>query len=159
MQSRHLDIPIMPANPTARRARPQSIPDTKVTQTLDSVKAALMTFPYIDLAILFGSMAKGTQRPDSDVDVGVLSKTPLNVEQRMELVDALALALGRPVDLIDLKLAGQPILNQILKHGVRICGSDTQMADLVYRNLVDRADFLPLRNRILKGQQDAWMSK
>ena len=149
----------MPGDPTAHPARPQSITNTSVTQTLDSLKAALMTCPYIDFAILFGSMAKGTQRPDSDVDVGVLSKTPLDTKQRIEVVDALALALGRPVDLIDLKLAGQPILNQILKHGVRIFGSDTQMADLVYRNLVDRADFLPLRNRILKGQQDAWMSK
>ncbi len=104
-------------------------------------------------------MAKGAQRPDSDVDVGVLSPKPLDADQRIELIDALALALGRPVDLIDLKSAGLPILNQILKHGLRICGSDSQMANRVYQNLIDRADFLPLRNRILKGQQDAWMSK
>lgn len=37
-------------------------------------------------------MARGTQRPDSDVDVGVLSETLLDVEQRIELVDAAALA-------------------------------------------------------------------
>lgn len=149
----------MPANQTARPTKPQSISDPRVTQTLESIQAELIAFPYVELAILFGSMAKGTQRPDSDVDVGVLSETPLDADQRIELIDALALSLGRPVDLIDLKLAGQPILNQILKHGLRICGSDTQMADLVYRNLIDRADFLPLRNRISKGQQDAWMSK
>lgn len=117
------------------------------------VQTALASFPHIELVILFGSMAKGTERSDSDIDVAVLSTRPLTADQRIELIDQLAVATCRPVDLIDLKTAGQPILNQILKHGVRVYGTDEKMAGLIYRNLIDRADFLPLRNRILKEKR------
>ena len=46
---------------------------------------------------------------------------------------------------------GVPLLGQILAHGQRLLGSNTRHAERVSRNLFDTADFLPLRNRILKG--------
>jgi len=123
------------------------------------VQAALVPYAYIEFAILFGSLVKGTETPNSDLDLAVLGTTRLSARQRIELIDALALAVGRPVDLIDLRTVGQPLLNQILQHGKRLMGSDEQMATLLFRNLVDRADFLPLRNRMLKERSTAWMSK
>lgn len=124
----------------------------RIARSLGLAQTALAKFAYIEFAVLFGSLVKGTETPNSDVDVAVLANTALSARQRIELIDALAFALGRPVDLIDLRTVGQPLLNQILKYGRRLMGSDEQMAMLVYRNLVDRADLVPLRNRIQKKQ-------
>jgi len=131
---------------------------TRIKRNIALVRAALASFAHLELVILFGSMAKGSETPASDLDVAVLANQRLTAGQRIELIDALALASGRPVDVVDLKTAGQPILNQILKYGARVQGSDEKMASLIYRNLVDRADFLPLRNRILKEKRAAWIS-
>lgn len=107
---------------------------------------------------MIGSLAKGTERIDSDLDLAVLAQQALSAKQKIELIDALAYAIGRPVDLIDLKTVGQPLLNQILKYGKRIAGDDDQLAALIYRNLIDRADFTPLRDRVLKEASAAWIS-
>lgn len=131
----------------------------RIQLNTEQVQAVLVNFKDIKFAILFGSLAKGTERPDSDLDIAVLAGEPLSAKRRIDLIDALALAIGRPVDLIDLKTVGQPLLNQILKYGERILGTDDQMAALVYRNIVDRADCVPLRDRILKEANTAWISK
>lgn len=130
-----------------------------IQASLEQIRQALVPFEDIDLAIVFGSLAKGTQRPDSDLDIAIQASRPLTAVQRIELIDALAMALGRPVDLIDLKTAGQPVLNQIVKYGCRILGSDEKMAGLIFRNIMDQADFVPLQQRILKERRAAWISK
>lgn len=134
-------------------------PEERILRNLDQVRRALSNFEHIEFAILFGSLAKGTERTDSDLDLAVLSRESLSVQQRIDLIDTLALETGRPVDLVDLQTVGQPLLNQILKHGQRVVGRDEQMGRLVYRNLVERADFLPLRDRILRERNTAWISK
>ena len=64
------------------------------------------------------------------------------------------------MDLIDLTRVGEPLLGQILQHGQRLHGSDADFgAQLLYRHLVDAADFLPLRERILKERRDAWIGQ
>lgn len=131
----------------------------RIQLNTEQVQAVLVNFKDIKFAILFGSLAKGTERTDSDLDIAVLAGEPLSAERRIDLIDALALAIGRPVDLVDLRTVGQPLLNQILKYGERVLGTDDQMAALVYRNIVDRADFVPLRDRILKEANTAWISK
>ena len=131
----------------------------RIQLNTEQVQAVLVNFKDIKFAILFGSLAKGTESPDSDLDIAVLAGEPLSAKRRIDLIDALALAIGRPVDLVDLRTVGQPLLNQILKYGERVLGTDDQMAALVYRNIVDRADFVPLRNRILKEASTAWISK
>ncbi|MCD8536988.1 MAG: nucleotidyltransferase domain-containing protein [Burkholderiaceae bacterium] len=133
--------------------------DQRVQRNIEQVQQVLANFGHVVFAILFGSMAKGTERVDSDLDLAVLASKPLSAKQRIELIDALALEIGRPVDLIDLRMVGQPLLNQILKYGQRVVGTDEQLGALVYRNLVDRADFLPLQDRILKEANTAWISK
>ncbi len=137
----------------------QHVDSQLIQANLDQVRQALSSFDYIELAIAFGSLANGTQRPDSDLDIAIQGRLPLNVTQRIDLIDALAMALGRPVDLIDLKTAGQPVLNQIVKHGRRIIGTNEKMANLIFRNIMDQADFVPLQQRILKERREAWISK
>jgi len=63
------------------------------------------------------------------------------------------------VDLIDLFDPPQPLLGQIIKTGRRILGTDDAFANLAYRNIVDQADFMPLRTRALLERREAWISK
>lgn len=122
----------------------------------ESIRAVLAQHPRIDLAILFGSLADGRERPDSDLDLAVQAATPLSVVEKMALIGDLAEALGRPVDLIDISRVGEPLLGQILK-GKRLLGSDEGHARLITRHLIDAADFLPLRERILRERRVVWI--
>jgi hypothetical protein len=83
----------------------------------------------------------------------------LAAADKIALIENLAQATGLPIDLIDLKLAGEPLLGQILKHGVRLLGSDEDYAALLTRHLFDAADFLPYRRRILAERRQAWIGK
>ncbi len=40
-------------------------------QTLDKIRDALIRFPAIERAVLFGSRAKGTHKPGSDIDLAL----------------------------------------------------------------------------------------
>lgn len=111
------------------------------------------------LAILFGSLAAGRATVRSDLDLAVLMGTPLSAETKMNLIGELSLVIGRPVDLVDLRVAGEPLLGQILKHGVRLFGNDTDYAELLKRHLFEEADFMPYRRRILAERRRAWIGK
>lgn len=119
----------------------------------------LAQFPQITFAVLFGSLATGKERPDSDLDIAVGAKTPLTSVERIALIQALAEKIGRPVDLIDLTSVGEPLLGQIVQHGQRIFGSDTLFAHLIHRHLMEQADFVPYQNRILLERRMAWIGK
>lgn len=125
-------------------------------QATGPILVALARHPRIDLAILFGSLAQGSARPDSDLDLAVWAEAPLTADEKYDLIGDLGEALGRPVDLVDLATAGEPLLGEILK-GQRLIGSDERHARLITRHLIDTADFLPLRERILKERRQAWI--
>lgn len=123
-----------------------------------AILQALLPFDEIEQVVLFGSLAKGRARPDSDLDLAVEAARPLTSDKKIAMIEALALACSRPVDLVDLKTAGQPLLTQIVTSGIRLKGSDSAWARLVYRNIIDNEDFVPLQQRILKARQAAWIN-
>lgn len=125
-------------------------------QAADTAREVLAAFPDIRVAALFGSLACGVARPDSDVDVAVQAAKPLAAAQKMALIEAFALAFNRPVDLVDLHTAGQPLLGKIVETGVQCMGTRADWAGLVYRNMVDHEDWVPLQQRILEGRRKAW---
>jgi len=129
----------------------------KLTQSLT---IALEAFPEIRLAIVFGSIAREQVKRRSDVDLAVLSDTPLSSASKAALISALGRATSRPVDLIDLQRVGEPLLGEILKHGKRILVRDrTAYAALIRRHLFDAADFLPYRQRILEERRNRWIER
>lgn len=121
--------------------------------------ATLSAFPQIELAILFGSAARGEARADSDLDIAVAAPAALTAEQKMTLVETLAERTGRPIDLIDLRTVGEPLLGQILRHGRRLLGSDDAYGRLISRHLFEQADFVPYQARILAERRGAWIGK
>jgi len=113
----------------------------------------------VRLAILFGSHATGRATPHSDVDLAIQMSAKLTASDKIALIEKLAQATGLPIDLIDPRRAGEPLLGQILKRGIRLMGSDTDYAALLSRHLFDAADFLPYRNRILAERRRAWIGR
>ncbi len=133
---------------------------TKSTPAIDvQLKEVLTHFPKIAIAVLFGSVASGRQRADSDLDLAVASKQALTAHEKINLINALAESTGRPVDLIDLKTVSEPLLGQILRHGRRIMGSDTLYGELISRHLFEMADFMPYRTRLLAERRMTWIGK
>lgn len=123
------------------------------------LREVLSRFPRVTLAVLFGSVAAGRARADSDLDLAVAAQGPLTVHERMALTQALAEETGRPVDLVDLATVTEPLLGQVVQHGRRLLGSDTQFAQLISRHLIEQADFMPYRNRVLAERRMAWIGK
>jgi predicted nucleotidyltransferase len=121
------------------------------------LRAVLSESPQVQLAVLFGSVARGRARPSSDIDIAVLACRPLTVAERIALVEALAARTGRPIDLVDLRTTSEPLLGQILRHGRRLVGTDSAYAELLSRHLFEQADFLPYRTRVLTERRAAWI--
>ena len=72
----------------------------------------------IKLAFLIGSYAKGTARPDSDVDVAVLFGRSFDVKQVLDLKEQLTELVGVDVDLVVLDSVGPVMKMQVLKTGI-----------------------------------------
>jgi uncharacterized protein len=74
-------------------------------EVISAIKAILARHPYVRRASLFGSLARGEDRPDSDVDL------LLDVDEAarprglafFRLHDELEEAVGRPVDVVQEK--------------------------------------------------------
>ena len=118
----------------------------------------LLVGTNIQLAILFGSLSRGDHRSDSDLDLAVAGDAPLDNQEKEQLIENLALAFGRPVDLVDLRSVGLHILSEVITKGeVIYCIDRTLYAELIKRMLFDNADFAPYRNRILEERRKAWI--
>ena len=122
-------------------------------------EAVCKAYPHVRLLIIFGSVAQGKARRESDLDLAVDVGHCLTAEEKMVLIGDLAVITGRPIDLIDLKTVGEPLLGQILKYGKRLVGKDADYAALVTKHVFNQADFMPLRNRILEERRRAWIGK
>jgi len=126
---------------------------------IERLKTELARQPDLELAVVFGSVASGRARPDSDLDIAVLAGQPFGAERKRELIELLARISGRAVDLIDLRTAGVPILRSALIGGKRIlCRDNALYAGLLSRMLIDSADFLPYRERLLRERRRSWIA-
>mgnify|MGYP001342134200 CR=1 FL=1 len=76
--------------------------------------AFLAADPRILLAVLHGSRAKGTARPDSDLDLGIAGEAPFTSDQLAEISSSLEAHLDIPIDLVDLNRAQGIILSKAI---------------------------------------------
>ncbi len=132
---------------------------SRMTAAEDLLRSILAARSDVRLAILFGSLATGKARAESDVDIAVDLGKVMGAEEKIALIGALAEATGRPIDLVDLRTVGEPLLGQILQHGKRLLGEDTVYAELIKRHLFNEADFMPYYRRILEERRRAWIAK
>ncbi len=118
----------------------------------------LARHPQIKLGILFGSVVRQQARFDSDLDLAVAADRPLGMGEKVALIEELAQLTSRPVDLVDLQLAGGLVLQEVLTKGKRIYNTDRHLhAELIKKMLFNEADFMPYRNRIIAARRKAWI--
>jgi predicted nucleotidyltransferase len=85
---------------------------------LDLIVAVLRSGPPLRLAMLFGSTAKGTQRIDSDIDIGIVPDDPeLSLTEELTLQTELSRVSGRQVDLVRLDRASTLLRWQVVRYG------------------------------------------
>jgi len=72
----------------------------------------------------FGSTERGNTRPDSDIDLAILSDKTLSERNRFELAQDLAVQLHRDVDLVDLRAASTVMRMQVLSTGTCLATQD-----------------------------------
>ena len=82
------------------------------------LRAMLGMHPDILAAWVHGSVASGTQRVDSNLDVAVIAERPLSLDMRLTLTAQLSAAVEREVDLVDLFEVHGTLLERVLTDGV-----------------------------------------
>jgi predicted nucleotidyltransferase len=114
----------------------------------ERLELVLEATPEVDLAVLFGSAARGEERPDSDVDVGVL-RLDSSSEHRAFVEAALGRAVGRTVDVVYLDEAPPLLRFEIARDGVPLLErSPHAWADFRVRAMRDWWDWAPYARRL-----------
>jgi predicted nucleotidyltransferase len=88
---------------------------------IETLRAAL---PDVSAIYRFGSTATGQAGKESDVDIAVLPAAPIEPTFRWNLQERLAVALHRPVDLVDLLQASTVMRMQVLESAILLFDSD-----------------------------------
>lgn len=103
--------------------------------------AALAPHDEVELALLFGSRARGEARPDSDVDVAVIGRGIDTLGLAIELSDA----AGSPVEVVDLSADPPfPLLLAVLRDGVKLHeGHPGAYGQFLSHSLIDLETDLP----------------
>lgn len=88
---------------------------------LDALREALARGPELRLAVAFGSVAAGTARSDSDLDIAILPSDPaLPLRVELELATELSNAAGREVDIVRLDRDDPLLHREVAKRSVAI---------------------------------------
>jgi hypothetical protein len=129
----------------------------------EKAAGALRAFSEVRLAYLFGSQARGDARSTSDVDVAVLADGPLSLDACGRLIDALAAALGRRIDLVDLATAPPLLLQRLIAGGrVLVCRDENTRVRFETRAIARFLDTRHLRtvqHSYLRGRRRQWLNR
>lgn len=87
------------------------------TAELEAIASWLEARFGLDALWLFGSEAKGTSRPGSDLDLAALFRRPPSALELLDTRAEFAGRLGRDVDLVDLDRASPILAMQVVRHG------------------------------------------
>jgi predicted nucleotidyltransferase len=127
-----------------------------VTDRFTALRPLFDDAPVV-LAVLFGSVARGSERADSDVDIGIVPSRPLTLREQLDLGVALERALGREVDLVLLDRDASSLLCLEAAKGRPIFERHaTAWSDFVTRALMTHDDVRPhLRRAARRGAETA----
>jgi predicted nucleotidyltransferase len=129
--------------------------NARMSELDEQLNRLLSRYSNFKLIILFGSQATGHASADSDIDLALWADEPMSSSLKLELIEAIGSRFGCPADIVDLYEAPEPILGQVLK-GRRILGDNPTYARLLTKHLINKADFVPLQDRILAERQRTW---
>ena len=121
---------------------------------LDVLRRVLESEPDVVNALLFGSRARGTERPDSDVDVAVelTHGAARDVRSLGGLAARLESAAGRPVGLVLLDEAPPSLAYRVFRDGrLLVEGDHAALVARKARAILDYLDFKPVEELCAEG--------
>jgi uncharacterized protein len=83
-------------------------------------ETVLAALPDALAIYVFGSFAKGEAWPSSDLDLAVLLPPATTIPDLLGLQSDLACSVGREVDVVDLRRAGDVLRGEVLRSGLTI---------------------------------------
>ena len=120
----------------------------------DALCRALAAEPDAANALLFGSRARGSERPDSDVDVAVelIRGAPRDVRALGGLAARLEAATGCSIGLVLLDEASPPLAYRIFRNGRLLVERDhAALVACKARAILDYLDFKPVEDLCAAG--------
>ncbi len=93
---------------------------------MNKISGILKEEKKVSFAYLFGSFARGDNRDDSDIDVGVFVKNFKGIvpDYELELGLKIEREIGAPVEIVILNDKPLTIITEVLKHGKIIFSRD-----------------------------------
>ncbi len=114
---------------------------------VEHLRPILAGFPSVRLAVLFGSVARGSDQLGSDVDLGVWLEED-DPGQLWAIDVAASGALGRIIDLVDLRRAPPLLRLEIARDGLPILErAEDAWVHFKARAMLDWWDWAPLARR------------
>lgn len=102
----------------------------------DIVEMVRRCLPLAQGVYIYGSMARGEGRSDSDVDIAVVQIDPIQPYQALQLRSDLGVRLGRDIDILDLRRASTEIAFQVVGEGQCIWGAENESVALYENSLM-----------------------
>lgn len=113
---------------------------------IQSVREVVQEFAEVRFAYVFGSVAAGTARASSDLDVTVFLSPGAADSISDQLIEKLEGVCGRTIDLVDLSSAPPLLAHEIVKNGRLITTRDEdERIDFVTRSIARYLDTAHLR--------------
>jgi predicted nucleotidyltransferase len=100
------------------------IPDSQLTDVI------VTSVPDLIGIWLYGSVAKGVDTTESDLDIAVLAQKSLTFETRLSLTAALERQTNRDVDVVDLSTAPAVLRKEVIANGRRIHCADEHTCEI-----------------------------
>lgn len=120
----------------------------------DAMRRALTNEADVAYAVIFGSTARGTGRPDSDVDVAIelRADAPRDVRTLGGLIARLESAVGAPIDLVLLDEAPPALAYRVFRDGDIVMDRDhAALTARKTRAILEYLDFRPVEERCATG--------
>jgi predicted nucleotidyltransferase len=119
---------------------------------LDRLREQLAELPDVRLAAAFGSVARGEQRPESDLDLALLlDSDSIPIPRRWEIEAALGRTAGREVDFVYLNEAPPLLRFEIARDGVLLLERNPgDWVDFRARAMIDWWDWAPTARMITR---------
>jgi predicted nucleotidyltransferase len=94
--------------------------DDPIRAVLQSHKDELHDRFHVESLSIFGSVSRGTARPDSDIDILVRYRNAPGIFEFLRLKQYLEGIMGRPVDLVTEGALKKQLKNGIIQEAIRV---------------------------------------
>jgi len=127
---------------------------TEIINKLKAAVAGIAKKRDLKMVILYGSLAKGKTKPDSDVDIAVLGNNLLTMDNIIEIIDDFSAELAiNDIDVKSLHRVDPLFRYQVTKDGILLYGNERDFMSFkiyAFRDYVDSASLFRLKEFLVK---------